>query len=123
MTQILAGTLIVRLYQNDITPGPGSVLSDFIPCNFPGYADQQMQPGMSTPTINSVDQAFSSSDVLSWVRGAGAGTQTAFGYVVFADLIAGGVIFGAERFRTPRTFSIAGQSLTLQVQVLLASAL
>lgn len=121
--RVLLPTLTVRLYQNDITPNANNVLGDFVAATFPGYTDQVIQPGMSAPIVNPGGQAFSQSAVLSWVRGAGVGTQTIYGYVVFTTDGSGNTIFGAERFATPRTLSLPGESLTLQIGVLLSSGL
>jgi hypothetical protein len=121
LARVLTSPLRVRLYGNNITPGPNSVLSDFIAAAFPGYADQVLQPGMTTPVQNGVGQAISRSAILSWVRSAGVGIFTVYGYVVIANAGGPDEIFGAERFASVRYMNVVNDSITLQLAVLLAS--
>jgi hypothetical protein len=121
LSRVLLQPLTVRLYGNNVTPGPNSVLTDFIAATFPGYVDQVLQPGMTTPAINGVGQAFARSGILSWVRGAGVGSFVVYGYLVIANETGPDLLFGAERFASPKFMNVVNDSITLQLAVLLAS--
>jgi hypothetical protein len=51
------GIMHLHVYQNDITPAEGTVLADFIECDFPGYlpADCSLltAPGFDSPSVAS----------------------------------------------------------------------
>lgn len=115
--------ITVRLYRNDPTIEAGRVLADFSTCNFPGYSDKVVNTGLSEPSANGAIQAVTATDILTWTRGAGAGSQTVYGYVVWIPDVAGNVYFGAERFVNPITLDTAGQYVSLRLAILATSAI
>ena len=120
---VLGGVLKCRLYKNDVVPTVNSTLADFVAADFPGYGDQQIQPGMAGPNGNQLGQAVATSQILTWTRTAGTGPQTVFGYVVIFTSGAGDTIFGAERFALARPINAENDALILQVSVILAGSL
>lgn len=41
----IGGASILRLFQNDLVPGPAVELSDFVQCDFAGYVQATTSPG------------------------------------------------------------------------------
>ena len=108
-------TLILKLYQNDVTPAEDDVVGDYTVATFTGYADAALASGDwtitgTTPTLATCAQkTFTSS--------AGSQNQTIYGYYVVTDT--DNELVFAERFSdAPRTIVNNGDLSNLKPQVL-----
>lgn len=99
--------MTIKLFQNDMTPSPGSVLGDFTVATFTGYATSgaivwagPVNADDGTPELVGQRLIFTATD--------GAVTNTIYGYYA---LDAGGGLLFAERFESPQNVAIAGDSV------------
>lgn len=90
-----------NLYKNDYTPVPGSVIGDYVPCDFPGYLEQDFSPADFGPAAVAAHVASSSlTTPLDFDRDGTPGSdQTAYGYYITDDT---NTYRWGERFTTPR---------------------
>ena len=101
--------LTVRLFTNNITPGPTNVAGDFTECALTGYANITLTPG-SWSGSSSGGQATYTYPTLTFTFSAYGGGVTIYGYYV---TIPGVIGMLAERFSTPYAVPSGGGSLTL----------
>jgi hypothetical protein len=119
---MLVPNWFARLYVNNVTPSPTSQLTDFQQAVFAGYADAQINPGMTTPTGQGGMQALTFSGVISWQMGSPATSVTVYGVVIYFQDGSGNTYFGAELFSTPVTLSAVGNTINLQIGAVATSA-
>lgn len=92
-----AGTSL-RLFQNDITPGPNSLPGDFVVATFSGYAHKV--PGLTLgPYLNPSGYWEVQNVSLSWAPSDGVTPNTIYGWYW---LDAANNLIAAERFAEPR---------------------
>lgn len=108
----LLTTPTVVLFSGATVPGPESLVADFTPCVFSGYADQAITlsaPVNLTPDIQAL---------IGSVNFIGSGgpftTDVATGYIITDGATA---YYGGERFPNPIPFSAAGDFLNLDVKL------
>jgi hypothetical protein len=104
-------SLQVRLFTNNVTPTPASILADFTSANFGSYSDQGL-PTHGAPTWDGTKWLVTF-DALNWLTsGTSNLPQTLYGYVVYASV--GNAVWWAEKFTgSPPTLTVAAQSFTL----------
>jgi len=103
----------VRLFRNNFTPDPSSVLGDFTECNFTGYAAQQVNSKFGTPykVIDGKYQTDSSAFTFTCSSGL---SQDAYGwYLTFYDG-ATTTVRKSGVFASPITFAPGG-SVNIQI--------
>jgi hypothetical protein len=108
----LRGTLVFRLFNNNVVPSTSSVLTDFQTATFPGYADLD---GSAVPAavIDLSGRGVVQGPPMIWTRGAGPGSETIYGWVCFTDDGAGNQVLGAGLLSSPMPISIVGESVLL----------
>lgn len=103
----------IRLYQNDHTPGNSDELSDYVECDFPGYAEITLN-GWGQPYTNPSNQAQTDETIQTWTSTGtpSGGSQNIYGYYVFDDT--GSNLLYAERNPSgPATITAAGQTYSV----------
>lgn len=101
--------LTVRLYVNNLTPGPTNVASDFTECTLSGYAAQTLTPG-SWSGSSSGGQATYTYPTLTFSFSPYGGGITIYGYLLTIPGVIGVL---AEKFSTPYAVPAGGGSLTI----------
>jgi hypothetical protein len=103
--------LALALFQNDYTPGKGSVFADFVEPTFSGYARRPISRALWTvPTVvGGRAESVYNSVPFEWVNASPP--VTLFGYFVLAPSTL--KVLWAERFNTSRTIPTGSK---LQVQ-------
>lgn len=102
----------VRLFVNDISPNPATVVGDFVEATFAGYNDIA-EPALAGPISVSPD-ARGLIATVNFIGGAIVSPgETAFGYYVTDDT--GATLFMYERFADAVPFSTNGDFLNLDV--------
>lgn len=88
---------VIRLYTVNITPGPTTTLASLLAAeaSFPGYTPFTIND-WSTPTINTSNDAQTSTGSPAWTPTAAGGTGNLYGY--FLTNAAGTKWYGAELF-------------------------
>lgn len=103
------GPLEIHLYQNDYTPGPGSVVGDFVPADFDGYAEKVVTLTVG-PYINPAGQAEIQNASMNWTPTGSTTPNTIYGYFI---LDTSGDYVGGERFAAPRALNGPLTTLTI----------
>jgi hypothetical protein len=85
---------IIKLYKNDLTPHPATVVGDFVECDFSGYTAYTVVAWGAT-FLNSDGKAEGDAPSHMFARAAGATSNDVFGY--YCTTAAGALLF-AERF-------------------------
>ena len=88
--------VVVKLYQNDYTPNPDTVLADFTEATFDGYAASTAIVWGATFT-NSVNQAETVGDVKQFTATGATTPNLIYGYY----LVSGATLKGGEKFDSP----------------------
>lgn len=102
----------VHLYQNDFTPNPQSVLTDFTECDFVGYAEVAVGATWTDTLVPQTGEVRVYTTVSAdFTAGVILAPQTAYGFYVTDD--ADAVLQGFGRFDEPVLFSASGESLPL----------
>lgn len=107
--------LYVRLFSNDVPVVSGSVLSDFSPALFPGYADVLLDGLWSAPQMDPLGRAYSRIPNVSWTRGAGGVLEIEYGWILYQYPTPSSVIRGGQRFDAPISVSIPGQIIMVSI--------
>ena len=105
-----ATDLALRLFKNDYTPGPSTILGSFEECTFGGYMRKWLASSAWSSPVTAQGKASSTytENPLRWT--ATSGGQTVFGYYVEEAPTA--VVVWCERLQTPRVV-VAGGVLDL----------
>jgi hypothetical protein len=112
---VTAQDLWLRLYRNNLPVVDGSLLSDFFPALFPGYADIRLATHWQLPSIDGQGDAVVTTNGLVWVRAAGGVPESEYGWLVyrnpapFSQLVTGGL------FTAPIITSRPGDLITQTV--------
>jgi hypothetical protein len=107
-----AGTpLYAHLYQNNYTPVPGSVLSNFTPATYDGYAPQPIISWASAVLIGNVGNLLPAP--LIWQHTAGVVANTIYGW--YGTDATGMQLWMAELFGTPQNMLVDGDAFALQI--------
>jgi hypothetical protein len=109
-----AATTKIRLFKNDIVPGPGSLFADFTEADFTGYSAITVASWTSIAIdgvsgrfyVGSGLQTFSQSGVLI--------TNTVYG--MYVEDGAGGLLL-ASRFDTPVSMDTSGKTIDLLLKI------
>jgi hypothetical protein len=102
----------VRLFSNNLTPGPTTDVGDLVESTFHGYV-AQLVVAPDPPVIDPVNNGWSIFlPSHTFVFTAGAPTETAYGAYV-TD--AGGNLRAVGRFTTPIVMDAVGKAIPLQV--------
>jgi hypothetical protein len=107
-------TLRVKLFKNDYTPGANTTAANFDEATFPGYDSlhaSQLGEVAFDPTTGKERQVF---DAVTFTRTAGTGSETIYGYWMESDNLD---LEWCERFTSPVTMAVAGDSFTLSLQL------
>ena len=111
-------TLVLKLYRNDLTPGPATELGDFNDANYSGYAAQEPE-NWTAPVDDGTGRAISEADTLTFTHNGGGVANNVYGYYV---VNAGGDLLWCERFGTaPLVMASAADSFTLRPKLTLRS--
>lgn len=87
----------LHLYKNNYVPTPASALSDFVECDFSGYAEVDLSGEWSSPVLNLDGEYEMSTDPHSYTQHGGATGNTVYG--IFID--DGTEVVICRRFDTP----------------------
>lgn len=109
--------LLLRLFSNNVAITPDTVVTDLTPAAFPGYADFDIMPSMSGVTIDGLGRAQESAPPVVFVRTAGAGSETEYGWALVRKVGATETLIAADTFSTPRTIDTAGQNIAITASV------
>lgn len=107
--------LFVRLFRSDVPVLPGSVLGDFSPAAFPGYADQEVTGLWTAPLIDDVGRAYSVIPNLVWTRGAGGVPETEYGWVLYENPDPAWKLVAGKRLAIPAPMITGGDSVMVSV--------
>jgi len=102
----------VKLFKNQATPGPGSVLTDFQECDFDGYAESTAVVWGPALT-NSLNQAFTVGGNKQFTCTGSTKPNTVYGYFL-VDGAAGTTLIGAAAFDTPAGITGPGMGLVVE---------
>lgn len=83
-----------RLYQNDLTPGPATVIGDFTVANFTGYANGVLAGVAVAGALDGSNRAVVTWNALTFTKNGATG-NTIYGYYVTTGA---GNLLWAERF-------------------------
>lgn len=103
------GSAAIHLFQNNFSPLPNSLTSDFVECTFPGYASILIGPLFGTPT-NPTPGLWQSDPGLLLFTCTSGGPQIAYGWWIQRG---SHFLEAAQQFDAPVTFT-AGAQLQLQ---------
>lgn len=102
--------VIAKLYQNDYTPTPQSVLADFTVATFAGYASSSAITWGPAFT-DSLDQAQAVGSVKQFNCNASTTPNVIYGYYITSG--DGATLIFAERFAEPQAINGVGDSVVL----------
>lgn len=102
-------TLKVRLFQNNVTVGASTVLSDLTECTFTGYA--AAAPTWTTPALSGGVPTTTPSPAGVGFTYSGGSTTVVYG--MYLTDSAGTKLYGATTFSSPVTLSTIVTSLTV----------
>lgn len=108
----------VRLFKNDLHPGPDTVLGDFVQANFSGYAPQPAKP-FTEPEVLLNGAVRRQSIDLSFEHDGGPTTNNVYGYYVTLEPSGGPQLLWAGRFEdAPVDFSSVddGRDFTVEIR-------
>lgn len=105
--------VVIGLYQNDVTPGPGTVLADLDGADFGGYAAVTLTGTWGDAYVNAQGQPAVDQTALAEFDWASSPANTVYGYFV-VRASAPTVLIYAERFPDP----IQMLSLTSHIGIL-----
>ena len=110
LTAAWGDTLEVGLFNTAHAPDPSDVPGTYtaIEATFPGYARQTLENWTPALLIAS-GFAQTEADVVTWTRGAGAGTEDIFGYFVLDA--SGNLLWAESPPWAPVTIDTLGQQL------------
>lgn len=125
--QTLAGALVteftggtsgatLRLFQNNFTPTPLSLVGDFTECNFTGYgAKTALTTWRTWNDADDASQVVDQTIIELFAAGAISAPQTAYGW--YLTDAAGTVLLAWGRFDEPYTFIANGDKLPVSPAV------
>lgn len=93
----------VRLFKNNITPGPSSVLADFTQADYSGYSAQAWTSSALSGSADGSGRAYISGAQLTFAHSGGGTSNTVYG--VYVVQTGSGVVLLAKRLATPKTMS------------------
>lgn len=103
---------VVRLFQNVVSPAPGTPVGDFTECDFNGYLAVTSTSILTVRDDGTGDWTLVPVGAFSYIAGAGiTGPQTAYG--LFVTNTGGTVLYASEAFDTPFTFTTEDDGLVL----------
>lgn len=102
-----AENLVLRLYQNDITPGETDTVSTYTEATFTGYSGAPLTGANWTSTPGNPSQIAYAQQ--SFASTAGSQNQTIYGY--YLTRATGGELVLAERFSTSYTIQNNGDTI------------
>lgn len=100
----------LRVYQNDVFPAPGSLLTSFVECNFPGYAPIPLAGLWSLPSLNMDGEAIILAPVQTFTRASGSPTNTIYG--VYITALGGTQLLFAQRANVPKVMGTTGDTFS-----------
>lgn len=107
-----------RLYKNDFSPTPASVLADFTEATYSGYAAQEISP-MSEPEETPSGKVRSQSAELTFSHNGGVTGNQIYGYFVTLETIDGTKLwFGGRYEGAPLAMQSATDEIVFSVDVL-----
>jgi hypothetical protein len=107
----------LRLFQNNLTIGPTTVLSDFTQANFSGYVAGTLTGVSVSGTLDSDNRAVATWSDITFTK-SGATGNTIWGYYVTNNM--GGFCW-AEKFDSPVVLDTDGEFLTITPKFTLKS--
>jgi hypothetical protein len=105
---IIPTTAEVALFKSGPAPTIDSVITDYVECDFPGYAKTPITAGGAP--INLPDGVGVHKEVNFTMSGAATAPQDALGMMLVDP--AGPTLLGVELFDQPANFGIAGDTLS-----------
>lgn len=106
--------LVLKLYQNDFTPGLETALAEFTEADFSGYVAIVLSAGWLLPFVDADGIARMMQAQTQFNHDGGATANTIFGYFVEKDT---GELLWAERFvnSVPMAAAVNAISMTLAI--------
>lgn len=116
-----ANTYEVGLFNSPHTPVAGDTYADYlaIEATFPGYSRQVLQ-NWTSATLIGPGFAQTEADIVTFTRGAGAGTEDIYGYFVVDA--SNNCIWAEEPPWAPITIDTVGQSIAFLPRISLQPA-
>ncbi len=105
--------LVLRLYQNDLTPGDTDVVGDYTEADFTGYSAITLT-GASW-SVSSGDPATASYAEQDFTSSADQSAQTIYGY--FLTRVTGGELVWAERFPNSQVIQNNGDRISITARI------
>lgn len=84
----------IRLFKNDFTPGPATVIGDFTQADFSGYGAAATANPVTAAALDASNRAVVTWDPVTWTKNGATG-NTIYGYYVVDST---GSLLWAERF-------------------------
>lgn len=111
-------TMIVGLFDNDVTPGAGVVWSDLIEATFSGYVRLGLTFA-AVATDDGTSATLTGAPRLFTADGGLSGTPNIYGYFIYDE--ANSILIGAERFGdAPRALTVPGDTIPVVPRINLA---
>lgn len=107
----LAGTVLLKLFTNDITPAPGDDAGDYTEATFDGYAAKDISAGFGAPVQDEPGIYSSKTALQTWDAPALGPAEVVRGIFVTVD----GDLFLAKKFDAPITMEVGGDPISLRV--------
>jgi len=113
------GGAVIRLYDNNITPGPLTRVADFHQCTFTGYAPSPVF-GMNSWLVREVNGYLVYDGLLTgFSMTGGTPPGNIYGWYI-TDTTVGNVLYAWGRFDTPKQLLAAGDVIVFDTEVVVA---
>lgn len=112
---LTTATAKLRLFENNITPGLGTVASDLAETSFTGYAAKEiLLASLGTPRLDASGDAYVIvSTIETFLQSGTAQTSTVYGW--FLTDPTGATLIMAKRFPSPVVFDHTGKAIDMEV--------
>lgn len=107
---------VLRLFQNNFTPTPANVLSDFVEATFQGYASINLMGHLGAKSQIQAGEWHFFSDVFTYSAPLSGSPQTIYGWYVQYPRLDGTHLFGSARFDAPVVMQVGGLPFSLQIE-------
>lgn len=89
-----AGGSVLRLFQNNFTPNPASVIGDFTVASYTGYAEVDLEAEWSAPSLEAAGHYAMQTDEYQFDPPGSGGPNTIYGAYIVHD----GAVVLSKRF-------------------------
>jgi len=100
---------VVKLFQNDVDAGHGTVKADLVECSFSGYASELIGTATVSNTLDAQGRAFAQYNAIQWTK-SGAVSNLVWGY--WTENASGDLLW-LEKFDQPVNMVVDGVFIQL----------